>query len=115
MSLNLFMDVHIDRAITVELRKRGADVLTAQEDGSGTLADPALLDRATGLGRVLFTHDPDLLAEAHRRQRASESFAGLTYVRFRRLSIGQIVSDLEVLAMASDPVDMVNRVVFLPL
>jgi hypothetical protein len=42
-------------------------VLTAQEDGTGELPDPELLDRATELGPVLFTQDDDLLREAKRR------------------------------------------------
>ena len=40
------------------------DVLTAQRDGTTALHDPALLDRATAFGRVLFSQDEDLLAEA---------------------------------------------------
>lgn len=36
---------------------------------------------ATSLGCVLFTHDPDLLAEADRRHRVGETFAGLVFVR----------------------------------
>jgi len=36
VSLPLFMDVHVQRQITVGLRLRGIDVLTAQEDGSET-------------------------------------------------------------------------------
>lgn len=109
------MDVHVDVAITIALRSRAVDVLRPQEDGSDTLPDPALLDRAAALNRALFTHDPDLLAEAHRRQQTGESFAGLVFVRFLRLSLGQIISDLEIVAKASDPTDMENRVVFLPL
>jgi hypothetical protein len=41
------MDVHVPLAITTELRLRGADVLTAQEDGASQLEDSQLLDRAT--------------------------------------------------------------------
>jgi predicted nuclease of predicted toxin-antitoxin system len=44
---------------------RGVDVLTAQEDGAATLPDSDLLNRATDLGRVLFTQDEDLLNEAN--------------------------------------------------
>ena len=58
------MDVHVRRAVTVALRLREVDVLTAQEDGSQRLADPELLDRATALDRVLFSQDRDLLREA---------------------------------------------------
>ena len=64
MALALYMDHHVPRAITGGLRLRGVDVLTALEDGASELDDPALLDRAGALGRVLFTQDDDLLAEA---------------------------------------------------
>jgi predicted nuclease of predicted toxin-antitoxin system len=77
MSVHLYMDVHVRRAVTAGLRLRGVDVLTAQEDGTGELPDPALLDRATELGRVLFTQDDDLLREAKRRQQTGQSFAGI--------------------------------------
>jgi hypothetical protein len=50
MSVALYMDVHVPKAITVGLRLRHVDVLTAQEDGTTTLSDTALLDRSSGLG-----------------------------------------------------------------
>jgi predicted nuclease of predicted toxin-antitoxin system len=74
MPLALYMDHHVRRAITVGLRLREVEVITAYEDGASELEDAALLDRATVLGRVLFTRDDDLLAEATRRQRESIPF-----------------------------------------
>jgi hypothetical protein len=41
------MDVHVPAAIARALRIRGVDVLTSQEDGTRTLTDASLLDRAT--------------------------------------------------------------------
>jgi hypothetical protein len=41
------MDVHIPLAITEGLRRRGIDVLTAQQDGAHRLEDDLLLQRAT--------------------------------------------------------------------
>jgi len=70
------MDVHVPYAITTGLRLRGVDVLTAQEDGARRFLDAILLDRATTLGRVLFSQDEDLLSEAARRQYGGETFAG---------------------------------------
>jgi predicted nuclease of predicted toxin-antitoxin system len=55
------MDEHVPRAISVGLRLRGVDVLTAQEDGLRNTPDADLLDRATALGRVIFTQDDDFL------------------------------------------------------
>jgi hypothetical protein len=46
MSLGLYMDVHAPRPITRGLRRRGVDVLTAQEDGAARAPDPELLRRA---------------------------------------------------------------------
>ncbi len=56
------MDVHVKRAVTDGLRLRGVDVMTAQEDGAAEFEDSALLDRATELGRVLFSQDDDPFA-----------------------------------------------------
>ena len=63
--------------MTLGLRLRGVDVLTAYEDGTSELADVALLDRAGELGRVLFARDDDLLAEAAQRQREGIPFRGI--------------------------------------
>jgi hypothetical protein len=71
------MDVHVPRAITVALRMQSIDVLTAQEDGAAMQDDDQLLDRATGLGRVLVSQDADLLREGVVRIRAGSSFAGI--------------------------------------
>ncbi len=79
MTVILYMDEHVHRAITVGLRLRDVDVLTTQEDGRTGASDAALLDRATELQRVLFSQDEDLLAEAQHRQMESAPFAGIIY------------------------------------
>jgi hypothetical protein len=76
MLLAFYMDHHVPRAITLGLRLRRVDVLTAYEDGASELDDAALLDRASALGRVLFTRDDDLLAEAAKRQRGGRANSG---------------------------------------
>src|SRR5262245_3891077 len=98
MPVPLYMDQHVPRAITLGLRLRGVDVITALEDGAAEFPDPELLDRATALGRVLFTRDDDLLVEAAIRQRDGLPFAGVVYAHQLHVSIGQCVSDLEVIA-----------------
>lgn len=109
------MDVHVPSAITAGLRLRRVDVLTAQEDGAARLSDAALLDRATAMGRVLFSQDQDLLREAARRQRAGVSFAGVIFAQQLEVTIGQCVRDLELIAHAGEPQDFANRVEYLPL
>ena len=115
MSTTLYVDVHVRRAITNELRLRGVDVLTAQEDKGARFEDPELLDRATALGRVLFTQDDDLLREAVRRQRSGESFAGVIYSHQLNVTIGECVDCLELIALASESDEWFNKITYLPI
>ena len=108
------MDVHVRRAVSVALLERGVDVLTAQADGTTKLADPALLDRASELGR-LFSPDEDLLSEAVRRQHPAVPFAGVVYAHQLYVPIGQCINDLELIAKVGESEDVSNRVQFLPL
>ncbi len=90
MSLALYMDVHVRRAVTSGLRLRGVDVLTAQEDGTARWPDDQLLDRAGALKRVLFSQDDDLLIEAERRQRENHYFAGVIYAHQLAITVGHV-------------------------
>src|SRR5579859_2241652 len=100
------MDQHVPRAITNGLRLRHIDVLTAFEDNTSQLDDAALLNRATELGRLLFTQDDDLLAEAKRRHETSSPFSGVVYAHQLRVSIGQCIRDLEIIAQAGNEQDL---------
>ena len=113
--LQLYMDVHVNAAITAGVRRRGIAVLTAQEDGSRRFADALLLDRVTALQRVLFSQDEDLLAIARARQAAGVFFTGLIYGHQMAATIGKYVLDLELLCKVLDPEDMTNRIEYLPL
>ena len=57
MPMQLYFDVHIDKAIHDQLRLRSVDVLRAQDDDATELSDEDLLARSTSLGRLVFTHD----------------------------------------------------------
>lgn len=114
MPLALYMDHHVSKTITLGLRLRGVDVLTAYEDGAEELADDRLLSRATELGRVLFSQDEDLLIEALHRQQMGIQFRGIIYAHQARVAIGRCIQDLEVLAQAGEPEDLMNQVQYLP-
>jgi len=114
VSVRLYMDEHVPRAITAALRRRGVDVLTAQDDGRQHTPDPEILDRATQLGCVAFTLDHDFLKEATRRQRSGKAFGGVIFAP-SSVTIGACVRDLELLAKASDSEEWRNRVEYLPL
>ncbi len=90
-------------------------MITAYEDGASDMDDPALLDRAAELGRVLFIQDDDLLAEASRRQKEGIPLQGVVYAHQLRVSIGTCIQHLEIIAKAGEPEDLFNEVQFLPL
>jgi hypothetical protein len=115
VSLTLYMDHHVDAAITRGLRRRGVDVLTSRDDGTTDWEDERLLERSTELGRVLFSQDDDLLAIAHRWQNEGRSFPGLIYGHQLDLTIGRAVGDLELIAKVYEPDDIRDRVEYLPL
>ena len=115
MSIALYMDEQVPLAITTGLRRLGIDVLTVQEDNRSGYADPILLDRATELGRVMFSQDEDLPIEAHHRQAKGINFAGVIYAHQMSVSIGNCVRDLEIIAKVSEPEDFANWVQYLPL
>jgi len=115
MPLEFYFDEHVPKAITTGLRARGVDVLTAQEDGRKGDGDTTLLARATELDRVLFTRDDDFFAHAKSVIERGGHICGLVYAHQLRVGIGQCVKDLELMAKASDPGDMRDRIEMLPL
>ena len=90
-------------------------MLTAQDDGHTLDDDPDLMDHATSLGRVLVSEDEDMLVEAGFRQQSGKFFSGLVHIDQVRQRIGDMISDLEIVAKCGEPIDMANKVEFLPL
>jgi predicted nuclease of predicted toxin-antitoxin system len=115
LSLALYMDVHVPRAVTTALRLRGIDAVTAQEDGAAELDDGALLKRATELGRILVSQDEDLLCEGTRLQKEAVDFAGIIYAHQLRITIGQMVEDLELIANATTREEWHGKIEYLPI
>ena len=115
MSLAYYMDVHVPRAVTTALRLRSIDVLTAQEDAAAQWDDDRLLERATELGRVLVSQDEDLLREGARRLREGERFSGVVYAHQLRITIGQMVEDLALIAMVTSGEEWIGRIEYLPI
>lgn len=85
-------------------------MLTAQIHGTTELEDPDLLNRATELGRVLFSQDEDLLAEATRRQRGGQHFAGVIYAHQLGTTVGKAIADLEILSQCGRAEELADRV-----
>ncbi len=114
MAIGIYCDVHIARAIAIGLRQRDVEVLRAQEDGTARLKDPALLDRATELRFILYTHDDDLLVEANRRSIVGELFSGVVFSHTLHSPFGPCIEDLEIIAKSLDAEQLVNVIEYIP-
>jgi hypothetical protein len=115
VSVALYMDHHVPSAITAGLRRLGVDVLTAYEDNMATAEDEAILQRATALGRSVFSQDEDFLVIASEWHRTGRLFSGVIFGSQQSLSIGHAVEDLELIAKACEPEQLSNDVQFIPL
>ncbi len=113
--LAFYMDHQVENAITRGLRRRGIDALRVQDDGHDRASDDVILKRALVLGRVVFTRDRDFLAIAKNCQATGIAFAGVVYAKQMIVSIGDCVTDLEIIAVAYEMSDIENRVEYLPL
>jgi hypothetical protein len=109
------LDVHVPHAVADQLRRRGIDVLTAPEDGRERTPNDILLLRSLELGRVMVTIDVRFKAMAERWIQEGREFGGLAYAHPLRVSIGQLVTDLEMIALTTDRADWQQKVEYLPL
>ena len=114
MAVGIYMDVHIHSAVTIGLRSRGVEVITAQEDGARRFRDTNLLTRASNLKMLLYTHDDDFLKEARRREAKGDSFFGIIYSQHLRSPTGQCIEDIEIIAKALDASEVDCRIEFVP-
>ena len=105
----------VPQGVEVGVQQRGIDVLTLEADGTANRDDAFLLQRATDLGRVVFTQDRDFLALAAAWQQTRREFTGMVYAHQLRITIGGAIHDLALIALLMNLEEMRNRVEFLPL
>lgn len=115
MAHRFLMDVHVPLSVTLGLRQRGVDVTTAQEAGLTRASDETLLSQAEELGCILFTQDDDLLAIGAARNADGREFCGIVYAHQLGPGIGEMIEDLELLALCANKEELRNQIIFLPL
>lgn len=108
-----YADVHVKSAIVVGLRRRGMDVVTAQERGQRRADDDILLLAATAEGRLMLTNDKDFLVTAAAWQAAGQSHAGIVFWPQRKLSIGEAIRRIINYASQTAAADAANMVKYL--
>ncbi len=114
--LRLLMDEHIDPAIVTALRQRqpSLDIVTVQEVGLAHTPDPDILEWAAQHGRVVISRDKKTLGpDAWARVTRGLPMPGVA-ILLPRLALGDAIDEIEYLALASDPDDVKDLVVYLP-
>jgi predicted nuclease of predicted toxin-antitoxin system len=87
--VKFYMDEHIAKSVTEGLRRRGVDVVTAQEANMHSAADDKHLALAASQGRVIFSQDADFL----RLHAAGVPHHGIVYVP-QQTPTGYIIRNL---------------------
>lgn len=106
--IRFYMDQHIPLAVTLGLRQRGVDVLTAQQAGRCGLQDADQLQFATAEERVVMTFDPDYLA-----LHAGVQHAGITWCRATKYTTSQLLQSLLLVHAVLSRDEMRNHVEYL--
>ena len=107
-TIRFYADVHVPRSVTLALRRRGVDVLTAQDTSMELATDKEHLARAMTEGRVLVSQDADFLA----LHVSGISRSGIAYAR-QGTPIGDMVRGLLLIFDILTPDEMINQVEFL--
>jgi hypothetical protein len=115
MPVSLYADVHVPGPVILQLRLRNVDILAATEEETNELPDHELLALAASLTRVMVTQDIRFRVLAEDWQRIGRHFSGLIFAHQRYVSFGEMISDLELIAKATDADYWENRVEQLPL
>ena len=89
-------------------------MVTAAEDNAATWEDENILERASQLGRSVYTQDEDFLVLARHWSLSNRDHDGIIYAHQLSITIGEAVADLELIAKAMELDDMRNQVVFIP-
>jgi hypothetical protein len=106
--IRFYMDVHVPMAVTKGLRRRGIDVLTAQEAGLAMADDVAHIQLARQQHRLIVTQDADFLRHHHR----GIAHSGIAFAP-QGTPIGRILGGLLLIREVLSPQDMAGRVEYL--
>jgi predicted nuclease of predicted toxin-antitoxin system len=107
-SLRLYFDESVNVAVPDGLKSRGIVAISAKDLDKLGLTDEEQLETATLNKAVIFTHDADFL-----RIVSHKNHFGIIYVHQQKLSVGECVRKLKLIAETIPQEKMCNKVVFL--
>ena len=116
--IKFYADTHIAKAVAVQLRNRGIDIIRCEEIGMAEAEDFEHLEYATREGRVMITNDEDFLALDKIWREQGRNHAGIMHCRAQgEIAIGTIIREcmdyyeLIVGGAANLEEDIVNRII----
>ena len=115
MTVALYMDHNVVRAVVEGCRAAGLDVLTAFEDGWHERSDIDILERALELGRIVFTQDTDFIVLATERQAGGIPFPGVIFGKHGSMPVRKVIDDLALICQSSALEELTNQLIWLPL
>lgn len=115
MTLPLYMDNNVVRAVTEGCRMNGLDVLTAFDDGCHQMSDGSIPGRAGELGRIVFTQDSDFLILAADHDARGIPFTGVIFAKHGAISIRKVIEDLTLICHSLSIEEIRNQLIWLPL
>lgn len=107
--MKFHLDENVDHAIADGLRRRGIDVTTSTEANLLAADDESQLTFALNEGRVIITHDRDLL----RLQSLGIPHTGIAYCAPTSRSMGQIIRHLLLMHECLEGAEMRGRIEYL--
>jgi predicted nuclease of predicted toxin-antitoxin system len=108
-------DVHGDIVDGLRRRQPDLDLVRVQDVGLRHSPDPDILEWAARQGRVVVSVDKKTLAvDAWDRVAHGLPMPGVAILR-TLLTIGQAIHELELIALAGEPDDVRDQVIYLPL
>ncbi|HTW94382.1 MAG TPA: DUF5615 family PIN-like protein [Tepidisphaeraceae bacterium] len=107
--MNFHLDENVSEAIALGLRRRGHDVTTTPQAALISASDQQQLAYCIREGRVLISHDSDML----RLAASGADHSGIGYCHHRKYKTGQLLAKLLLLASRISQQEMKNRVEFL--
>lgn len=110
MQPKFYADENVPLAASKALKKRGIEIITAQESGMLHKADNAQLSFAVAEKRAIITHDSDFLKLAIKEKLNHNGILFFT----KQVSISQAIEEIEQVHLAYSAEELCGVVLFLP-
>lgn len=109
----IYCDESVNQKIVGGLKRRGVNVISAKDLKHLGLTDEEQLGISCALKACLFTVDDDFLKISREWSEQGKEHCGIIYSHPLKLSIGECISLLEVVASIFDLDEIKNRVEYL--